>query len=95
VNPRHAAALALVGWYLIVPPMTYASFARQQKAPAPFGSRGLSPHIPGLGDQRFIAERTIASTVKSVLPTAPILMYQHSRSGAFGVGRSQKLDIPF
>ena len=25
MNPRHAAALALVGWYLMVPPMTQVS----------------------------------------------------------------------
>jgi hypothetical protein len=42
-----------------------------------------------------IAEFTIASVVKSALSTAPMLMRRHSRSGAPGVGRSQKLDIPF
>src|SRR5215470_12829978 len=40
------------------------------------------------------ASRTIASTEKSGRCTAPMLMYQHSFSGAFGVGKSQNCESP-
>ncbi len=37
MNPRHAAALALVGWYLMVPPMTQVRGHPAALTEAPLG----------------------------------------------------------
>ena len=44
------------------------------------GQGDRARHPQGSGPQR-IADRTNASVVKKLLSTAPMLMYQHSRSG--------------
>jgi hypothetical protein len=51
-------------------------------------------NLPVSAAQRPPVFSTIAPVVKSARLTEPMLMYQHSRSDAFGVGRSQKLESP-
>src|SRR5208282_392210 len=44
-------------------------------------------NLDGLTRASYCAARTIASVVKKLLSTAPMLMYQHSRSGVSMPGR--------
>ena len=44
MNLRHAAALALVGWYLMIPPMYFV--ASLCKCPRPEDGTYVEPHAP-------------------------------------------------
>jgi hypothetical protein len=81
-GPRFASVVERLGCRWGCPKMSWSrsEIARPQAALPRTCGRARSMHCYG-------AALTIASVVKKLRSTAPILMYQHSRSGVFCPGR--------
>jgi hypothetical protein len=87
MNPRHAAALAIVGWYLMVPPHPFV-------APPPPLSRWSVYHVYDSADKCRYVRANIASGVLEDAPQDFLERFGNSFMHVFARARCVATDDP-